>query len=370
MSDLEIFNMAKGNNRKPERPQPQKSSDGHKANGKYLLEQPGLPNANARKWLQRQSKISIRIHQVLQSPRPKTEEKDGQIVFMGYAPNLGDRVKYFEKAIRERTIRHLENQMPAGFDKMDWNDRAVQALVNEFDVLLSELDFLVTAGDPKAAAAIGLLARETTRRAIAISVSHASALKAVAEKSMNWPVLQGRKKYLNQGQEYVENLNVGGALPFSEEMLAMIPRKPHKEVLRRAFELLCRLEDWRTKDIGMIHWTGTNVPQTKAEENANKLPVFSTETWPVWADRAWEILMEENDDHPENNPDLKRMGKHRELHTALTTAPRPKEVFTTPDANIRDGINDRLKRAIKMIATQKQSKPSPASKPNTQAKSS
>ena len=343
--------MAKKKKRGAEQTQNQTAGDECERLKHSVWEKAGWTEAQVQAWRKKQNDIPIRINQYPKPTKTTSASAPIQNGWLIYAPNFDRQKLAFEKSIRQKTIQFLEDKFPPGFDKADWNDQAVVALLDEFRTTLAELDFLLTAGNQKAAAALGILAGAVTKQLIEISESHAPALKEIAQHSNNWPVLKARKGFLNAGHQFVEILNVGGAVPFSEEAMAMLPKAQHKDAMRLAMDLLCRLDYWRQRDDGTISWTKPNIPPTKAEASAGTLPVLTKASWRKWFDLAWEVLMEEHNNHPEEDPVLRRMGEHRKSHTELTSQPRQGQVFKTPKANIRDGIKSRLKKTVEELAT-------------------
>ena len=157
----------------------------------------------------------------------------------------------------------------------------------------------------------------------------------------------------HDGDQFIKPLNVGGTLPISQEKLEKIPVRDCKVAMRTAMELLCRLEHWRTRDRTAVYWS-KSVPffssPTRAEDEASSLPCFSEVTWLEWFESCWAILMQENDDRPELNIDLRTLGMYRQGHTELTSLQSASRRPRSPESNIRDGIKSRLKDAIKRLS--------------------
>ncbi len=76
-------------------------------------------------------------------------------------------------------------------------------------------------------------------------------------------------------------------------MLPGLKKKAHKDAMRIAIELLCRLDDWRTRQDGVTYWNRPIVG-TEAERGARQLEPFSVDTWPDWFELAWDILLQEH----------------------------------------------------------------------------
>ena len=308
------------------------------------------PGPDEERWFRKQDGIPLKVNSH-PTPAPSfVQKRDGKVVYFEYAHDGGRGV--LEERVRGRTIRYLRSRPGTKLDGADWNAFAVESIEKSCQEALQELDLLIEVGNQQAAGLLGFMAREMVERVIAISNSHAAALKVVAENSMNWPVLRGKKASFDDGDQFLKPLRVGEGLPFSEQMESRIPGAKHKEMMKLAYRLLCRLDVWRKRERGAIHWGKCFVPPTKAEERAVSLPKFSKESWKIWAESAWNILLEENNQQPEMNPKLQRFGAYRKQHTAVTTELPSGKLPSgrspkTHIANIRDGIKKRLQDAVK-----------------------
>jgi len=82
-------------------------------------------------------------------------------------------------------------------------------------------------------------------------------------------------------------------------------------------------------------------------------------TWPDWFETAWQALLEDFDGHPERDPELRKTGHYRATHsTDKYSGSQPTATPKTREANIKDGIKEKLRKAIQRIAgaTKKSSK--------------
>jgi hypothetical protein len=235
--------MPKSKKQKPD--EPQRGGDSDEVPG--LREQVRRSGDERTRWFKKQNKIPIRIDAYPPPQKPRTvryQGTDAQVI------NYFDfkwRKSLEEKRIRESTIQYLKcYKHSTKLDQKNWNDFAAQALANTCEEALFDLEFLITTGHQEAAAMLGRLAREMVKRLIAISDSHAPALTRVAEHSINWPVLQGKKPALGDGGQFIDTLNVGGQVPFDWELVAKTSGQESKEMMNLALALLCRLNDWRT----------------------------------------------------------------------------------------------------------------------------
>jgi hypothetical protein len=80
-------------------------------------------------------------------------------------------------------------------------------------------------------------------------------------------------------------------------------------------------------------------------ERAARLPEFNRDSAAEWFEVGWLALMEKTDNHPENVKELRLLGQYRAKHTS--TAKRGSK---TEASNIRDGIKEKIKRAMVTVA--------------------
>jgi hypothetical protein len=111
-----------------------------------------------------------------------------------------------------------------------------------------------------------------------------------------------------------------------------------------------RLEEWRTRAPASIYWYRRMIPPTRAESRAAHLAPFCEQSWPSWFELTWEIVLEENRGNPERNPELRPLGLHREKHSVQQSQQKTLTARTA-ESNIRDGIRDRLRKAMKLMAS-------------------
>jgi len=213
---------------------------------------------------------------------------------------------------------------------------------------ISDLEFLITNGNRDAIAALARLARTATAKLSSLTPANINLLKELACRRVNWPVLRGGSSLHSDDDAQFKQLAVGTCLPFDPEMIPGLKKKSHKGATRIAVELLCRLNDWRTRVDGEIYW-GRPLIGTEAEMQARQLKPFSPNTLSDWFQLAWEIVLEEHGGHPEMNPELRSLGKFRKNHSVQQLAQKSLTPGTV-ESNIRDGIRDRLKRAFKRLA--------------------
>jgi hypothetical protein len=265
--------------------------------------------------------------------------------------NLQDKIAARHAAnIKRITLEYVaskaERDAPAA-DKT-WNDFAASAMEAKIASEISDLEFLISSGNRDAIAALARLARATTSKLSSLTPANIDQLKGLACRRVNWPVLRGGSPLHGDDDAQFKQLAVGTCAPFGCEMLPGLKKKAHKAAMRIAIELLCRLDDWRTREDGAIYW-GRPLFGTEAEMKARQLEAFSRETWPDWFPLAWDILLEEHGGHPERNPELRSLGEYRKKHSVQEGAQK-NLTPATAESNIKDGIRDRLRRAFEQLA--------------------
>ena len=76
------------------------------------------------------------------------------------------------------------------------------------------------------------------------------------------------------------------------------------------------------------------------------LPELSKETWLIWFEFAWKLLLTITDEHPERNEVLKKIG-------ASGKSKHEKAPVATEEANVRDEIRKAIKRSFKVCCNLK-----------------
>jgi hypothetical protein len=226
---------------------------------------------------------------------------------------------------------------------------AAEALAYEAMRHLSHLELLAGQGESEALEAYARATRHTVQTLESLQKKWTEPLRKVARSQPNWPVLAdaGDHQEINQ---VLSALEVGRELPFSPEAIAQLKPKAHKKAVRLAMELAVRLEEWRTRAPASIYWYRRMIPPTRAESRAAHLAPFCEQSWPSWFELGWEIVLEENRGNPERNPELRPLGLHREKHSVQQSQQKTLTARTA-ESNIRDGIRDRLRKAMKLMAS-------------------
>jgi hypothetical protein len=228
---------------------------------------------------------------------------------------------------------------------------AAEALAYEAMRHLSQLELLARQGESEALEAYARATRHTVQTLDSLQKKWTEPLRKMARGQPNWPVL-GDPGNHQEIKQVLSALEVGRELPFSPEAIAQLKPKAHKKAVRRAMELAMRLEEWRTRAPASIYWYRRMIPPTRAESRAAQLAPFSEQSWPSWFELAWEIVLEENGSNPERNPELRPRGLHREQHS-VRQAHQKSVTVRSSESNIRDGIRERLRKAMKLIASGK-----------------
>jgi hypothetical protein len=82
-----------------------------------------------------------------------------------------------------------------------------------------------------------------------------------------------------------------------------------------------------------------------------RLECFSAKTWVAWFEVAWAALCADNNGRPETDPELKKLGLYRAEHsTERYSGTQLVATTKTRNANIRDGIKDKFRKAIQRLA--------------------
>jgi hypothetical protein len=79
------------------------------------------------------------------------------------------------------------------------------------------------------------------------------------------------------------------------------------------------------------------------------LPTLNRACADEWAKAIWEMVLTTHGEHPENDPKLREMGEHRGRHSEYIG----QQFSVTPatgNANIRDGIKQRIIKAVRLLA--------------------
>jgi hypothetical protein len=224
-----------------------------------------------------------------------------------------------------------------------WRDYATEAAAYHAQLGLKHLQVLADAGNRKALAAIVELAVNATRITSEFSRLKPKVLRPIAEHCFLWPFLRARRERFGDNHKLlVKEIGLGEKVLFSEEALARI--RGNKASFGIALLLLCRIEDYRRP---LFHFGRAS--ESAWQIAAAKLKPLSVRNWKRWFEVAWELLLAEHSGHPEKVPRLRKLGEYRSNHSVKEAA-QTEVTAKTREANIRDGIREKLQNAVKRIA--------------------
>jgi hypothetical protein len=231
-----------------------------------------------------------------------------------------------------------------------WRDYAAEAAGNCASIGLGHLKNLASNGDQRALASLADLAAGATEALNQISRGAPERVRPIARRRFLWPLLKARKeRFGDDHKSLLRQIQLGNELPFSCEALGRIRRS--NITSRTAMMLLCRLDAYRPK---LNTWAGfIRQPRLEWEKMATHLAPFSAAMWSDWFEAAWKALLDDHDGKPEADPELRRLGLYRENHSAERYGGAQKTVTNkTRESNIRDGIREKLRKAVKRLSEQ------------------
>ena len=231
-----------------------------------------------------------------------------------------------------------------------WRDYAAEAAGNCASMGLGHLQNLASNGDQRALASLADLAAGATEALNQISRGTPERVRPIARHRFLWPFLKARKeRFSDDHKSLLRQIQLGHELPLSYEALGRIRRS--KITSRTAMKLLCRLDACRPK---RNTWAGfMRHPRLEWEEMAARLEPFSAATWPDWFEAGWRALLDDYDGKPEADPELRRLGLYRASHSTEQYGGAQKTVTNkTRESNIRDGIREKLRKAIRRLSEQ------------------
>ncbi|MCX6925811.1 MAG: hypothetical protein NT154_21785 [Verrucomicrobia bacterium] len=256
-----------------------------------------------------------------------------------------------ESDLHKLTWSYLEHKtdIPPSPDTT-WRDYAVEAAANCASIGFGHLQNLASNGDQRALASLADLAAGTTEALNRISRGAPERLQPIARRRFLWPFLKAwKERFGDDHKSLLRQIQLGYELPFSCEALGRIRRS--NITSRTAVMLLCRLDAYRQK---RNTWAGyMRHPRVEWEEMAARLAPFSAATWLNWFEAAWKALLDDHDGKPEAAPELRRLGLYRASHSTESYGGTQKTVTSkTRESNIRDGIREKLRKAVKRLSEQ------------------
>jgi len=237
--------------------------------------------------------------------------------------------------------------------KTTWRDYAVEVAARKAYEGLSDLQYLVWANSWKeqsALASIADIATDATRTLSELSRQAVERVRPIAQHRFFWPFLKASKeRFGDEHKRIVKEIQLGDAAPFSKDALARI--RENNIPVKMAMTSLCRLENCRKTPSWFALYQ-----KTEWERLARNLKPFSADTWHEWFEVAWQAVLADYDGHPERDTELREKGQYRAEHTFThAIGAQKKTISRTRETNIRDGIKEKLKGAIKRLATSKES---------------
>jgi hypothetical protein len=229
-----------------------------------------------------------------------------------------------------------------------WRDLAVEAASARATDGLRHLRSLAVNGDQEALAALADIGISVTRTLSDLARRETERVRPIARCRYFWPFLKARRERFGDAhKDLVKRIELGHEAPFSEEAVSRI--RETNVCVRMAMKGLCRIELYRHKNPALERMLSKAM--LKWEEAAMRLKPFSAKTWPRWFEVAWQAVLTDHDGHPERDPELKRIGLYRAEHsTEKYGGTQPAATPKTRNANIQDGIRERLQKAIKQLA--------------------
>lgn len=171
-------------------------------------------------------------------------------------------------------------------------------------------------------------------------------LVQLAKNRLTWPMLVANKQSFNKPlAKTLSKLRLGENSYFSKEIPA---RLSNEKSNKHAMERLVRLEEARQTPKSFKAISKASGRLATWREKAYKLRPFSIQTWEGWADVVWKLVMEETHNTPEANHELRLLGHYRKDH--YETKAFMRETKKTEESNIRDGIKNKLREAVRRIA--------------------
>jgi hypothetical protein len=255
-----------------------------------------------------------------------------------------------ELELHRHTYNALQNGLPfTPRNITSWRDYAVQAAANSVYEGLRHLQYLISKNDRNALISIADIATDATETLGKITSREVQRVRPIARHRFFWPFLKASKeRFGDKHKSIAKKIQLGKFAPFSKAALDRI-RKSNNSI-KTAMTYLCQLEAYREPP----SYFGLNV-NAEWQRLAMKLKPFSRKTWDKWFDVAWQAVLADYKGHPERNVKLRKIGNYRAEHTFVKTE-QQKKTSRTREANIQDGIKEKLRSAIMRLAGVKKSK--------------
>ena len=272
-----------------------------------------------------------------------------------YGPNEfcsreDENLHHDELELHRHTYNALKNGLPFKPNIFTtWRHYAVKAAAESAYEGLRHLQYLVSQKDQGALMSVADIATDATGMLSEISSQAVNRVRPIARHRFFWPFLKASKeRFGDKHISIVKKIQLGKFAPFSKAALDRI--RNSNMAVKTAMTYLCRLEDYRKQP----SYFGSNV-NAEWQRLAMKLKPFSRKTWDKWFDVAWQAVLADYKDHPERIVKFKKIGNYRANHTYVKKE-QQKKTSRTQEANIQDGIKEKLKSAIMRLAGVKKSK--------------
>lgn len=172
-------------------------------------------------------------------------------------------------------------------------------------------------------------------------------LLEMARSNPTWPFWYSPKA--NMLAEYADILR---SLEVGRDCQLNVSRKARwsweGEARKWAFMIWQEVQSLKANVQGLQNdFPNVHIEWTELTKAAWNLPPLTKETVKLWmAAVGWPLVMVRTEGHPEKHPQLRKLGRHREGHTA-TSARGSK----TSESNIRDGIKKLITQALRNMAS-------------------
>lgn len=210
---------------------------------------------------------------------------------------------------------HFDSVAEWDADKLFKHEETLKALEQRID--LAPLIRAAESGVWEACWKLWYVAKEATYALNDIAEKHPELFHAFARGCFEWPGVISRNPDVSRdNQRFLEKLQQGEDLPFVNIPSGKRGRTPSFKIRanRFAFKLYTIIETARagsdSKSVAEIYRlilpSGVNLDWI---QEAMNLEPFSAETWPSWAETAWQIVLEETNGKPEQDEALRPLGE-------------------------------------------------------------
>jgi hypothetical protein len=226
-------------------------------------------------------------------------------------------------------------------------------LIVELQTFLGELSARALK-DRLAAETLYVFARIACEDLWEICVRKPDVIAPAARKKMvfpcAWPLL---RKHQEKVRSIIKSLRVGENAIFRLHGRKQFdPDKPVNRIVIQWVERISHMQAWirseqnRQRELAALTGSAPDIPQARG--SFLKLKRLSTANADKWAKVIWQGIVIASHGHPETDGELREKGKFRAGHTY--TRQEGEGVSRTEEANIRDGIRQRVVKAVHDLA--------------------